>query len=142
MPKCDCGAEVSRYKVHVESPDGKPLPTFYTTCSECRPNDFSEALTAPSDRKIYVGHEFEPNRYKKNSDGKYVATDEWHADRQAWIKQGETDRQAAYDKVRKRKAGIPALTPMQIESIKDFFGPLEEQRKKRKSAQEAGIVIP
>ena len=112
MQKCgNCGQEASRCRVTFDQ-KGDPV---LERCQHCAPEEFDDPFRMPTDQRIYTGPEAYPNRYKRDRNDVFQATDELIADTAALWDEGPTAR-AVKQKARTRRTD--PLTPDEIAASK------------------------
>lgn len=124
----NCGTETSRLRTTIYE-DGTR-----DECPNCSPQTF-EKVTAPSDKKIWIGPEYAPNDYEKRYDSEgvyYMPKPEVTAEREAKIfKDSESDGKyaAAIETKRKHRRTQP-MDELEIAAalnkVERLFKPLIE----------------
>lgn len=105
----NCGAEGNRVRSRWD--DKGQLPD---ECPNCAPGQF-EKFTAPSDKKIWMGFEANPNEYEKRYDSEgvfYIRKPEYRAEQEAQLRSGATDDREAQLRAEERKRRERRTTPM------------------------------
>ena len=112
MAKCDnCGAQTTRVRSAWNYETGERLPD---ACPNCRPELF-EKFTAPSDKKIWMGFEANPNQYEKRYDAEgvyYIRKPEYRAEQEAQLQQPATDEREAEQRAIEKKRRERRTEPM------------------------------
>jgi hypothetical protein len=106
-PCASCGSETCRSRSTYDE-HGDLSAEF---CPTCKPELFEGAFIAPSDQKIWPGHEAMPNLYKRGADDVYRAKDELIADTADQWDKGPTEQ------ARDRKRATRRLEPLTQEEI-------------------------
>lgn len=111
MAKCNnCGAEGTRVRSRWNE-KGNQLPD---ECPQCAPGNF-EKFTAPSDKKIWMGYEANPNEYEKRYDADgvfYIRKLEYRAEQEARLSQGASDELEAQERAEAKKRAERRTEPM------------------------------
>lgn len=107
-----CGEQTSRLKTKFKG------ESSVDCCPQCAPEEFTEKFTVPSDKRIWVGHEYMPNMYKKLDDGTYEAKDELRADTEAQVTKESEDDKLAYETAVEKKRSERRTRPMSEEEIR------------------------
>jgi hypothetical protein len=152
MAICDCGNETGRLKVHLETPDGKPLPpgSRYTTCPKCKPEQFDRFMVA-ADKRFWANWEVNPNEYDTLE---YVDDGERVPIIKDWAK-GEFENEIvnapesareeaiAIEKKRAfaRERNKQPMTQEQIQRTVDYYRQQFEEVERVMRAEQAGLVL-
>jgi alkylhydroperoxidase/carboxymuconolactone decarboxylase family protein YurZ len=112
MAKCDgCGAEATRIKTTYD----KNFRIVGASCNVCRPEEFAEKFSDPTDRVIHEGSYAYPHLYKMGSDGVLRAKDELIAD--TWDQWERSPQEDAENEKRRTRNTTP-MTPAEIAAAK------------------------
>jgi hypothetical protein len=103
----NCGVLTSRGTVTFDV-KGDAL---YERCQQCAPEEFDTPFRDPTDNRIYTGPQAMPNRYKRDKNDVYQATDELIADTAALWDGGPTERAIRHKQATRR------TEPMSAEEI-------------------------
>jgi hypothetical protein len=153
MAICDCGNETGRLKVHLETPDGRPLPPGekYSTCPKCKPEDFDRFMVA-ADKRFWANWEVNPNEYDTLvyvEDGERVPIiKDWAKGEfeQEIIDAPEAAREEAILIEKKRafarERNKQPLTAEQAKRTADYYRAQIEDVERMMRAQESGLVLP
>jgi hypothetical protein len=108
----NCGAESPRVRSRW-SERGKQLPD---ECSSCSPGTF-EKFSNPSDQKIWMGFEANPNEYEKRYDEDgvfYIRKPEYRAEQEEKLRQvpaDDAEAQASAESQKRADRRVDPLTP-------------------------------
>lgn len=110
-----CGAESSRRRVVFKG------DAMVETCEHCNESLREMRVKSATDRKLWMGHEAEPDRYTRvdKPDGStvYVANDEKRVDDEADMSREATSQEAKAERImsqRRLMGNRSPLTPAQI----------------------------
>lgn len=153
MAICDCGNETGRLKVHLETPDGKPLPKGekYSTCPRCKPEQFDRFMLAV-DKRFWANWEVNPQEYdtlEYIEDGERVPIiKDWAKGEfeQQLIDAPEAAREEAQEIEKKRafareRNKIP-MTPEQVQRTVTYYREQMEEVERVMRAEQSGLVLP
>lgn len=105
-----CGSEGTRIRSRW-SEDGTRLPD---ECPQCEPGSF-EKFTVPSDKKIWMGYEANPNQYEKRYDSEgvyYVRKSEYRAEQEQRLMQSSEEERERQRSAEEHKRATRRTEPM------------------------------
>jgi hypothetical protein len=117
----NCGAAAPRVKT-IFTKNGILLPIPKDECPVCAPQSF-EPAPDPSTRKIWIGPEYMPSRYRKKTDhlgDYYEGTDELRADTEDAISRGATDETEKLERMKAQKRLNRRTAPLKSGSVEHF----------------------
>jgi hypothetical protein len=136
----NCNASAAKVITTFTS-GGIPLKDPRDRCEHCD-DSLKVKATAPSDKKLYMGWEVEPNRYKKRDDGSFEASDEKLADQHDFVANAAAKAEdEAHERAKAQKRATRRTTPLTPDEIRK----IEEKqldKARRARAAEAGIWTP
>lgn len=83
----------------------------FDECPNCAPSSF-EKFTAPSDKKIWMGHEAHPNEYVKAPDGGFDRKPEYRAEQEQRLSQATEEEREAQARAVAHKRATRRTSPM------------------------------
>lgn len=107
----NCKTETPRVRVRLGL-HGESLPD---QCPQCAPQEFEGKVTAPSDKKIWMGYEAHPNEYEKRYDKDgviMVRKSEYRHEQETRLALGATDEREAQEIAEHKKRLERRTDPM------------------------------
>lgn len=120
----NCGQASSRVRSRWDK-HNRPLPD---ECPSCSPQSFEGKFTAPSDKKIWMGFEANPNEYEKRYDEEgvfYIRKPEYRAEQEEKLRQGCSDEIESQSKAEQKKRLERRTQPM---SESEFLSAIRKAR--------------
>lgn len=109
----NCGQQTMRLRQEFDSRTGGLVREY---CVQCKPEEFADqAVTDPSDKKVYIGPDALPHMYRMGQDGILHAKDELLQD-SLDILNADPDKDAREKAIAKKRATrrTEPLTPAEI----------------------------
>ncbi len=110
MAICECGAETTRLRVLYDGRNKK----IGEECPNCKPHNFHEKQTDPSDLRPWDGAQVYPKLYKLGSDGIYHAKDELIADTVENMGLNYSHSEAIADETKRKTRRTTPMTEQEI----------------------------